>query len=272
MYANKIKLLKTLLAIPRKRLPEPRIFLTSDLGYPSFEDHTRSFIEALSRFEVPFTLFTPNESPNGERGYGALKELMAYADKKGVAVELGSHGVRHELLSGMNPSQAAAFIEESLLAFREEGFDARGFRAPYLSIESFYRNVLKEAGRSGGGGMNVLAYDSSLSFEGTWRASKVHDRLKRKCPHRIDGIWEFPLSCMSDYVLFEKLKQTDEFAEAFWKRKLDLNIEHLNYFLMLLHPDIMAGHLHVLESFLEYAVQKYSLSAFTTCIECGRTG
>ncbi|MBU1486965.1 glycosyltransferase family 4 protein [bacterium] len=94
---------------------------------------------------------------------------------------------------------------------------------------------------------DVLRYDSSVLFEGNLFYSRLHDLFPRKCPHRIGNVWELPISCLDDYNLFERLKRTDEFVTAYWKKKVDVNIDHHNYFLLLVHPPVIANHFQVLK-------------------------
>jgi len=265
MY-SKMKVFRTLLAIPKMRLPRTKILITADLGQPSFDSRAGKFIEMLSHYGVPLTLFSPNEFENGEKRYSELKKLIEFANEKEVVLEIGSHSIRHELLTDKNPFEIVSTIKESLNSFRKAGISVYGFRAPYLSIETSYRDILGKVGN----GEDILKYDSSLSFEGTLRSSRMHDFFTRKCPHKIANIWELPLSCLTDYALFDKLKRTDKFVCAYWKRKVDINIHNHNYFLFLIHPALIVNHFQVLNKFLAYCIQKYSNASFTTCISLVR--
>lgn len=257
---SKIKYLQALLSIPGLKLPCPRILITTDLDQPSFDSYTRKLIEVLSLYRIPLTIFSPNE-PKGNEGYAELKELIEFARKKEVAIEIGSHSVRHESLANKELGEIVSTIKESLNLFRNEDIRVHGFRAPYLSIEGTYNNILKKLDK------DVLRYDSSVLFEGNLFYSRLHDLFHRKCPHKIGNVWELPISCLDDYNLFNRLKQTDEFVSAYWKRKVDINIRHHNYFLLLIHPIIMANHFQALEDFLTYCTKEYSSTCFTTCLE-----
>jgi peptidoglycan/xylan/chitin deacetylase (PgdA/CDA1 family) len=257
---TKIKKIQTLLSIPDLKLPSQRIVITVDLDQPLFDLDLRKFIERIALFGTPLTIFTPNH-PLSSKGYGEIRDLLDFAREKELVIEMGSHSVTHESLKGKKASEIVSIIEKSIGLFREGGIPVHGFRAPFLSIEGTYRHILPKIGK------DILKYDSSVLYEGNLFHSRLHDLIPRKCPHRVGSVWEFPLSCLDDYLLFGKLKKADSFVSAYWKRKMDINLRNHHYFLLLIHPPVILNHFRELEDLLTYGIQNYSETCFTTCHE-----
>lgn len=245
------------------RLPHRRILITVDLDQPSFDEPLREFIERISPFGIPLTVFSPN-CPEGKKGYGAIKSLIQFAHQNGMRIEMGSHSIAHESLGNVDARKICSVIEQSVSTFREEGIPVWGFRAPYLSIEPTYDDVLSKMSQ------DVLIYDSSVLFEGNLLHSRLHDFLPRKCPHRVGDVWELPLSCLDDFLLYEKLKKPTAFVSIYWKKKLDTSLRHHHYFLLLIHPHFIMSRFKGLEDLLNYGIEKYSKTSFTTCSELVR--
>ena len=245
-------------------LPSKRILITADLDQPSFGSYAKDLIESLSYYRVPLTLFSINESQDGEKAYSTLKEIMEFAKRKNLVLEIGSHSIRHTSLANKAPSEILSVIMESIRLFKKEGIPVYGFRSPGLSTERSYRAILKELSTSA----KTIRYDSSTLFEGNLFFSKIYDlfRFYWKCPHKVGDIWELPISCLDDYHLFNKLKKNEEFVVGYWKRKVETCLHNYNYFLLLIHPQWMVNHLSVLEEFLAYCDLRYPKSCFTTCL------
>jgi peptidoglycan/xylan/chitin deacetylase (PgdA/CDA1 family) len=257
---KKIRKFQALLSIPELKLPSQRIVITVDLDQPLFDLDLRKFIERIALFGTPLTIFTPNH-PLSRRGYGEIRDLLDFARQKEIIIEMGSHSVTHESLKGKKASEIVSIIEKSIGLFREGGIPVHGFRAPFLSIEGTYRHILPKMGK------DILKYDSSVLYEGNLFHSHLHDLIPRKCPHRVGSVWELPLSCLDDYLLFGKLKKADSFVSAYWKRKMDINLRNHHYFLLLIHPPVILNHFRELEDLLTYGIQNYSETCFTTCHE-----
>ena len=257
---SKFKGMQAVLSIPRLKLPSARILITADLDQPRLDSYLKRLIEILSVYGIPLTIFSPNE-PGGNKKYANLRRIIEFANKNGVTMEVGSHSITHERLANKEPYEIASIVKKSITLFRNKGIPVYGFRAPHLSIERAYCEVLRKLDE------DILKYDSSVLFEGNLFYSRIHDLLPRKCPHKIANIWELPLSCLDDFHLFNKLKQTDKYVSTYWKRKVDTNIRNHNYFLLLVHPSIIAKHVQVLEDLLAYCTEKYSNGCFTTCFE-----
>ena len=257
---KKIRKFQALLSIPELKLPSQRIVITVDLDQPLFDPDLRKFIERIALFGTPLTIFTPNH-PLSRRGYGEIRDLLNFARQKELVIEMGSHSVTHESLKGKEASEIVSIIEKSIGLFQEGGIPVHGFRAPFLSIEGTYRHILPKMGK------DILKYDSSVLYEGNLFHSRLHDLIPRKCPHRVGSVWEFPLSCLDDYSLFEKLKKSDSFVSSYWKRKMVTNLHNHHYFLLLIHPPVILNHFRELEDLLTYGIQNYSETSFTTCHE-----
>ena len=86
-------------------------------------------------------------------------------------------------------------------------------------------------------------------------------------PHEVANIWELPMSCLDDYHLFTKLKKEEKFVCEHWNRRVDISLRKYNYFLLLIHPEVIGNHFSVLEDFLAYCEQRYSTGCFTTCLD-----
>ena len=244
----------------RIRLPEKRILITVDLDEPSLGPHVQKLLEMLSRYRVALTVFSPNMSMNGEVNYTVLKQIVECAKEHDLTLEIASHSMTHEPL---RYNKVVEIIRESVFSFRDNGILASGFRAPYLSTESFYRNMLKEIGEKD----RIIDYDSSILFEGSLFISRMHDFFSWKLPHNVANIWELPISCLDDYHLFVKLKRDEHIVCEYWKRKIDMNLRKNNYFLLLVHPEIICPYLSVLEDVLAYCLQRHSTSRYMTCSE-----
>ena len=50
------------------------------------------------------------------------------------------------------------------------------------------------------------------------------------------------MSCLDDYHLFTKLKKEEKFVCEHWKRRVDISLRKYNYFLLLIHPQVMSNH------------------------------
>ena len=259
-FSNRIFLKGLFHADYRIQLPEKRILITADLDEPSFNSHVQKLIEMLSRYRAALTVFSPNMSMNGETGYEVLKRIHEFAKKHDLPLEIASHSMIHDLLGN---EKIVETIRESVFSFRDNGMLVSGFRAPHLSTEGFYRNMLREIGREDG----IIKYDSSVSFEGSLFISRMHDFFSWKSPHTVANIWELPISCLDDYHLFVKLQRDEQFVCEYWKRKIDMSLRKYNYFLLLVHPEVIGRRLSVLENIIIYCQKKHSTARHVTCLE-----
>lgn len=246
---------------PPTILDSKRILITADLGELWHERPLQEFMTRLAPFKVPLTLFCSNEFLDGRKGYPVIRRIQALARRRKLDLEIASHSVRHVSLSVQDGDGAAAVIKRSILSFRKEGFPVKGFRAPYLSIEGFYPQVLKAVSREKG----ILSYDSSTLYERNLLVSRVHDFLRWKSPHRVGTIWELPLSCLDDYHLFDKLALDDDFALKYWTRKSQAGLRRFNYFHLLVHPEIISRHLPAFEGLVRDCLDRYGRDSFATC-------
>ena len=246
-----------------KKLPAKRILITADLGELWHHPPLGELLDRLSRFGIPLTLFCSNMFLDGRSGYPIVRKIIRSARLKKLRLEIGAHSLRHISLSGHDVDRAASAIKESVLAFREKGIPVVGYRAPYLSIERMYPQVLKALSAEKG----ILAYDSSTLFERNLLISRIQDFIRWKSPHRVGGIWEMPLSCLDDYHLIDKLQKDDRFIRSYWTRKAGVSLGRYNYFHLLVHPEIINRHFPALENFLADCLDRYSRGAFATCRE-----
>ena len=244
-----------------KVVPAPRILITADLGELWHEEPLQGLLRRMARLKLPLTLFASNEFLDGRKGYPVVRRIRAAARRTGQTLEIASHALRHVSLSGEGASRAADQIKASILEFRRAGIPARGFRAPYLSIERSYPRVLRLLSAEPG----ILAYDSSSLYERNMAMSRVHDLLYWKPPHRVGTVWELPLSCLDDYHLFDKLGRDDRSAASYWTRKCASGLRRFNYFHMLVHPEIISGHFPALEGFLRTCLKAWGREPFATC-------
>ncbi len=243
------------------KLTGQRILVTADLDGPQVDHHMQSLLDFVTDQNLPLTLFCTSAVVNERGGLVALQQMLNSAARETVPLEIASHSIKHEPLPGKDPAQAAFIMEQSVQIFREKGIPVVGFRSPYLSIEGDYRTILKELGRT----RSSLRYDSSTLFEGTLLASRIHDLFPWKSPHRVSGIWELPISCLDDWHLFVKLVQRPEDVRRYWQRKADLSLGRFNYFLFLLHPQVIGAHLPVLGNLIDHCRKAHPAARFVTC-------
>jgi len=245
------------------RVPSKRILITADLDEPGFDVWTKKLMDMLSEAHIPLTLFCTNELQGGRESYAALRRIVDFAGRNNVTLEIASHSIRHESLAHTDLPHVIATIQKSITSFRRQGIPVCGFRAPYLSTEGRYRQVLKEMSTRDG----IILYDSSTLFEGNLFVSRIHDFLRYKPPHDVADIWELPISCLDDYHLFTKLRRTEDFVCQYWRRKVDVSLRKYNYFLLLLHPDVIGIHLSALEALLLHCKRAHPTVSYTTCLK-----
>lgn len=249
------------MSIRNVRLPGPRILVTTDLGDETYDGEIRPMLEVFARHRVPLTLFSPNRSFSGDENREIIFETIAFAKENRIPVEIASHSIDHGDLSHCSSDRVVLKVEESLKAFEKWGIRVHGFRAPYLGIESIYGDVLN---RISGEGVS-LVYDSSTCFESNLITSLFHVVARKKSPHRIGSVWELPISCLDDYHLLIRQNRGERFVYLYWVAEMRLWIRSLNYFMILLHPDIMISHLKLLDRFLACCRRRFPPEAFCTC-------
>jgi peptidoglycan/xylan/chitin deacetylase (PgdA/CDA1 family) len=261
--SSKAKQIGDILGIPVRRLPAPRILITMDLEEKENGDEMWPVLEVVARHHVPMTLFVTNRSVSGRDNRQLISEIVSFFDVRRIPLEIASHSVDHRDLRLMDLRGIAAKIEESLRELRDWGAPVHGFRAPYLGIEGFYRDLLTRITADGGS----LVYDSSTSFEANLATSLFHAMTRRKSPHKIGNIWELPISCLDDYHLLEKTTPGACIAYPYWVAEAHLWIRSLNYFMVLFHPYVMSRRLGLLDRFLDYCRRRFSPPAFCRCMD-----
>lgn len=247
----------------RIRPSSERILITADFDEPVLDSLTERFVTLLSKGRIPLTLFCTNESKKGKTCYSELNRIKEFAQRHNVTLEIASHSLRHERVGEKSPLDIISIIKDSVQSFKENGFSVCGYRAPYLSMEKMYQKILKELDEEGG----ILKYDSSTLFEGSLCISRIHDFFRLKSPHAVSNIWELPISCLDDFHLFRRQKKEERFVYGYWKRKVDISLRKYNYFLLLIHPNIIGHHVSLLEDFLGYCREKHPDACFSTCLE-----
>lgn len=251
------------LSIPYWKLPQPRLLFTIDSGEPNKEGDISAILERFAVHRVPVTFFVSNETLSGDGNYTAIREIFRFAEQKRLPLEIASHGSRHEDLSHDAPLEVGKKIVNSLREFNKEGFPVRGFRAPFLSIEKDYRDILSTVRVDNGG----LRYDSSICFESGLLTSLFHILVRRKSPHKIGMVWELPVSALDDYHILKKRVNGELFAFFYWVVEINMWVHRLNYFLLLFHPHTIGKHLGLLDRFLSYCVARFPEENFMTCIQ-----
>lgn len=238
-----------------------RILITADLDGPEVDHHVHELFDFAASRSIPLTLFCTNAVINEREDLAALQQMLDLDARGAVPLEIASHSISHERLPVKDPVRVASIMEQSVQAFREKGIPVAGFRAPYLSIESEYRTILNELRQMNGS----IRYDSSTLFEGTLLASRIHDLFPWKSPHCVSGIWELPISCLDDWHLFIKLQQESDEVQRYWLRKTDRCLEKHNYFLLLLHPQVIDPHMKTLDHLVDHCRRTHPAAKFVTC-------
>ncbi len=260
---RKTETVRMILRIPPRKLPHPRLLFTIDSSTPNYEGEISPILERFAEHRVPVTIFVSNETLSGDGNYAAIRSICSFAEQQRLPVEIASHGSRHEDLSRDDLRGVIGKIGESLRDFREKGLPVRGFRAPFLSIEHAYRDILSAVRTDDGG----LKYDSSVCFESGILTSFFHILIRRKCPHKIGEVWELPVSALDDYHLLKKMARGERFAFFYWVLELNMWISRLNYFLLMFHPHTIGRHLGLLDRFLSHCAKRLPGECFMTCIQ-----
>jgi hypothetical protein len=246
-----------------KRLPGKRILITADLEQGALHPHTKATLEMLSRQHASLTAFCPNVSTAGTSIYATVFETREYAEKNQLKIEFASHSMDHTPLPVQDIDRTLDIIHKSVSAFHDEGISVCGFRAPFLSIEGSYREILQEISDR-----NIaIRYDSSILFEGNRFISRIHDIFTWKSPHLLGNIWELPISCLDDHHVFEKLRMDADSVFKYWTGKMDVYLNKKKYFLLLLHPESHGDQWPLLERIVEFARDEHPDARFVTCCE-----
>ncbi len=247
--------------ISSKRLPSPRILFTIDSSEPKFEPEIRPILEIFARCQVPLTMFISNETLSGKDNSEEITKIRKFADGRSLVVEIASHGVRHHDMSCEMPYQIAGRVAESVERFRHRKIFVQGFRAPFLSTEFIYKEVIEALDT-----LQVpLAYDSSISFESNLMTDLIQLAIGKKMPHKIGSIWELPISGLDDYHLLHGKKSIRHLAFIYWVLIATIWICRKNYFMLLFHPHVILNHLNLLNKLVIFLKKKFHPFSFTTC-------
>lgn len=265
LLTGKVRALRSIMGIPHTRLPYPRVLFTLDSKEPKYKAEIEPVLTEFAGLRIPLTIFVTNMTMSGQENYHAVRDIMNFAHRHDYALEIGSHGMRHDDLSGSGVPGIIEMITESLRNFHGKDILVRGFRAPFFSTENSYREVL-----GSGGTIEGLLYDSSISFGSSMFASIFNIVAGRKCPHRIGDIYELPVSALDDYHILSRMKRGPEFAYHYWRAEAHLWVRRLNYCMMLFHPHIIAKHTALLRRFLASCHDRYPPESFVTCSELVR--
>jgi peptidoglycan/xylan/chitin deacetylase (PgdA/CDA1 family) len=209
------------------------------------------------------TMFVTNETLSGTGNYPVIEAIFRFAEQQSLRLEIASHGSRHEDMSNDDPREAGKKIVGSLREFSDKGFPVCGFRAPFLSIEDNYQDILSSLKVDNGG----LRYDSSICFESGLMTSFFHILVRRKSPHKVGTLWELPVSALDDYHILRKRGKGEPLAFLYWVVALNIWLLRLNYFLLLLHPHTIGKHLALLDRLLSYCVGRFPEKNFVTCLQ-----
>ncbi len=134
---------------------------------------------------------------------------------------MGSHSVAHESLGNVDKSPLNLYPSLSKVSSTcsgREGFRSGDFRAPYLSIEPTYRRRPFE----NESGCLDLRQFRPVSKGNLVPFSSSRSSFPENVPIGLEDVWELPLSCFDDFLLFEKLKKPTAFVSIYWKKKLDI--------------------------------------------------
>ena len=261
---KKCRALKRILQIPCWRLPRPRILFTLDSREPDFEKELKPILTIFTRQQLPLTLFACNETVSGKENLTAIKKALNFSRENALHMEIASHGHNHADLSAYTLLRISENISKSIRNFQNAGVHVSGFRAPSLSTEDRYRNVLRTLSNH----VDTIAYDSSIAFESSLLTSMFNLIVGKKCPHRVDRIWELPISAMDDYHLLSRsFGGVQRLAFWYWALEATIWIRRRNYFLLLFHPHTIGKHLPLLEKLLVHLKTIYQLDSYTTCIQ-----
>ena len=261
--SKKIETIKKILRIPLWKLPYPRILFTVDSSEPKYESEIAPLLEKFAAHQVPVTLFVSNETLSGQGNYSAIQEIFRFSERNRLPLEIASHGFRHYDLSNADPCAVIEKINESVSDFDRKGVDVRGFRAPFLSIEEKYRDILSAMRGNNGG----VRYDSSTCFESSLLTSFFHILVRKKCPHKIGAMWELPISALDDYHILQKKGRGERFAYFYWVAEANIWIRRLNYCMLLFHPYIIGKNLVLLDKLLSYCRDRFPPECFMTCVQ-----
>lgn len=258
---HRLKVIGGIRKLPSCKPIHPKILLTLDSNEPMFERQIRPILEIFAHHGIPLTIFVSNETLSGRNNSGEIGKILEFSKRRHLTVEIASHGVCHRDMSHARPDKIAGWIAGSERSFREQGIVVKGFRAPYLSIEACYEQVLKAMEE-----MAVpLAYDSSISFESNLVTSILNLACGIKGPHKIGRTWELPISALDDYHLFKKRKTKPSAAFLYWAASARIWIWRKNYFMLLFHPHTIISHLHLLNQTILFMKKKFNPVSFTTC-------
>lgn len=259
--SKKTETIRRILRIPLWKLPYPRILFTIDSSEPDYKGEIAPLLEQFAAHHIPATLFVSNETLSGRGNYPVISEICQFSERNGLPLEIASHGFRHHDLSGADPCAVIEKINKSVSDFDEKGFAVRGFRAPFLSIEDKYQDILSAMRGHNGG----VRYDSSTFFESGLLTSFFHVVVRRKSPHKIGAMWELPISALDDYHILKKKRRGDRFAYFYWAAATNIWIRRLNYCLLLFHPHIIGKHVSLLGTFLSFCRDRFRPEYFMTC-------
>jgi hypothetical protein len=165
-----------------------RIALTVDLepdwglrGTRAFREVTPRFLRFLQERDMRATFFICS---------GLLDESEQLVQAIAERNEVASHGCSHRLLDGLGRAEALEEIAGSRRRLQRAGLRVEGFRAPFFRRCRAHFSLLRRAG---------YAYDASM---GTVMPGPANGRLGAlPCPHRRDGLHEFPTSAMGGGLL-----------------------------------------------------------------------
>lgn len=260
--ASKLEAMGLLLGMRPVRLPQPRIAITLDSGEPNWEGELRPIFELMARRRVPVTAFVCNRTESRRDNGPAVRALSEFGQREGLPVEIASHGLDHENLTGLDSDEIARLIQRSLDAFRAEGLNVAGFRSAELGTELRYREVLDRLGPA-----CPLRYDSSVCFESGLASTALHAALQKKGPHRVGKRWELPISGLDDYHLFARMRASERCALNYWTLNARWWLNRRNYVLLLLHPRHIGPRLELLDELLTRLGDMSPRPLFSTCTE-----
>lgn len=258
---RKYAAVKSLLKIKPVRLPEPRIVFTGDMSEPDLKRDLQVFFDKFSHYQIPLTFFVCNRKVDGRDNLSAINQILLYSKQKDILLELGTHSTSHLSLSEKSPEETAGEIARSIIEFKKSGIHIEGFRSPYLSTEKNYPEYLLAYASEEAD----LIYDSSICFESGILSSLFNKKIRKKGPHKIGKIWEFPISTLDDHHLIWEMKKSDSFLFRHWTGALNFWIKKLGYCMFLFHPFVIKERFDVFDRFLSYCADSYPKHYFKTC-------
>lgn len=172
--------------------------------------------------------------------------LRRYAER---GDELAVHGLVHGDHALLDRRAQRDSIARAAEIFERSGFQALGFRGPYLRYNEATRDVLRELGflYHSSQAVSFPLHNDALDASDSSACSSYELALKLYAaiaadtvaviPRLREGLVDIPVAIPDDEILVERLKVTGEAATAQWLRVLDFTYARGDLFTVQLHPE-----------------------------------